>query len=170
MKFFCILLLAITTCSCEKQHDEKFYLGELHFSALRFGSFYNLEDSLKLKFIQAMDTLRLEKTDSAQRVLYEAYLNLKFNGMLYKPFVDLRLNDSTFLKLYLDSADYDRIKIYKWRNLLNEKKKVTLWGRTKKIGSYGFPLLYCTELIDIKISDGQTFPGKQGKLLIEDYN
>jgi len=81
----------------------------------------------------------------------------------------LRLNDSSYAKLYLDSSDYDRIKVHKWRDLLDNQKKVIIWGRTKEIGRLDSPLLYCTELVDVEVTDGQTFPERQGKFKINDY-
>jgi hypothetical protein len=166
---YVLILLLIVVFSCSKEHDRQLYIGELYFSPFRIGSFYNLDDSMKFRVEQTMDTSRLDKADSASRLTIELYRKFKTNGLLYKPFIDLRLNDSSFVKLYMDSLDYDRIKIYKRQDLVDKNKKIVIWGRTKELGRLDFPLLYCTELIDVELADGQTFPQKQGKFRVDDY-
>src|SRR5687768_11489741 len=146
---YVIILLVLTICSCTKERDDQLYIGELYFSAFRLGSYYNLDDSTRAKFEYSMDTTDLSKADSSQIKFIKLFRKFREEGLLYKPFVDLRLNDSSFVKLYLDSSDYNKIEIYKWRDLLDRQKKVLVWGRTKKLGKLDFPLLYCTELIDI---------------------
>jgi hypothetical protein len=116
-----------------------------------------------------MDTTDLSKADSSQLKFIKLYRKFKEEGLLYKPFVDLRRNDSSFVKLYLDSSDYSRIQIYKWRDLLDKQKRIVIWGQTKELGRLDFPLLYCTELVEIELKDGQTFPERQGKFRINDY-
>ncbi|GHN03200.1 hypothetical protein WSM22_46890 [Cytophagales bacterium WSM2-2] len=166
---YIFILLALTICSCTKEHDDHLYIGELYFNAFQLGSYYNLDDSTRIKFEYSMDTPDLSKADSSQLKFIALYKKIKGEGLLYKPFIDLRLNDSSYVKLYLDSADYDKIKVHKWRDLLDKQKKVIIWGRTKEIGRLDFPLLYCTELVDVEVKDGQTFPVRQGKFKINDY-
>jgi hypothetical protein len=161
--------LVLTICSCTKEHDDQLYIGELYFSAFQIGSYYNLEDSTRMKFEYSMDTLDLSKADSSQLKLIALYKKIKDEGLLYKPFIDLRLNDSSYVKLYLDSSDYNKIKVHKWRDLLDKQKKVIIWGRSKEISGLDVPLLYCTELVDVEVKDGQTFPVRQGKFKINDY-
>ena len=163
------ILLVLTTCSCIKERDDQLYIGELYFTSFRLGSYYNLDDSTRTNFEYSLDTTDLSKADSSQLKFIKIYRKFSEEGLLYKPFVDLKLNDSSFVKLYMDSSDYDRIKIYKWRDLLDRQKKVVIWGRTRELGRLDFPLLYCTELIDIEVKDGQTFPERQGKFKINDY-
>jgi len=166
---YVFILLILTICSCTKEHDDQLYIGDLYFNSFQLGSYYNLDDSMRTKFEYSMDTIDLNKADSSQLKFIELYKKIKDEGLLYKPFIDLRLNDSSYVKLYLDSSDYDKIKIYKWRDLLDKQKKVIIWGRTKEIGRLDFPLLYCTELVDVEVKDGQTFPKRQGKFRINDY-
>jgi hypothetical protein len=166
---YIILLLILIICSCTQERDDQLYIGELYFNAFQLGSYYNLDDSTRTKFEYSMDTTDLNTADSSQRAFIRLYRKFKEEGLLYKPFVDLRINDSSFVKLYLDSADYEKIKTHKWQDLLDRQKKVVIWGRTRELGRLDFPLLYCTELVDVEVKDGQTFPGRQGKFKINDY-
>jgi len=166
---YIVVLFVLTICSCTKEHDDHLYIGELYFNEFQLGSYYNLDDSTRTRFEYSMDTTDLSKADSSQLKFIRLYRKFREEGLLYKPFVDLRLNDSSFVKLYLDSSDYNKIKIHKWQDLLDRQKKVVIWGRTKELGRLDFPLLYCTDLVDVEVKDGQTFPERQGKFKINDY-
>lgn len=168
MRYLIILLLLTVSC-VQTKHERELYLGELYFAPLRMGSFYNVSDSVKMKFLHIMDTMNIERVDSTDRIFYELFQKIKAESLLYKPFVDLRQSDSTFVKLYLDSSDYNKIKKYKWKDLLESGNKVTLWGRSKYLGRYGGEFRYCTELIEVEVSNGQTYPEKAGKFRIDNY-
>lgn len=163
----CFLVLV----SCGKE-SEDLNIGELYFSSFRIGNLYGLPDSTIRNAELYLDTARIEEADSADAGAIRLFRRLRTEGFLYKPFVDLRVNDSTYVQLYLDSTDYERIKIYKRKNLLDSRKKVIVRGRTKPLGRVGSnEMLYCTEFIEAKLVDGETLPNDEGmKWDIEDYN
>jgi hypothetical protein len=71
--------------------------------------------------------------------------------------------------MFLDSADYDQFKKYKWRDLNENNKKVMVYARTKEIIKFEqVTVLYCTDLVDVKIVEGQTFP-RGNKFKVLDY-
>ena len=131
--------------------------------------FYNLPDSLIKRIQYTMDTVNTAKADSTDKKFFDVYNILKNENLLYKPFVDIKVKEDSMVKLYLDSADYDRIRIFKWRELLNEEKKVVIKARTKYIDNFPVTLLYCKELMDVSLIDGKTYP-QRSKFRIEDYN
>lgn len=128
-----------------------------------------MEDSIKVRFENIIDTLELEHADSGLVKLIQAYESLKNEGLLYKPFVDLKTGDNSFVKLYMDSADYDRLKIHRREKLREEGKKVIVKARVREITDIGYPLFYCEDLVGIVLVDGETLLGRS-KLRIEDYN
>jgi hypothetical protein len=79
------------------------------------------------------------------------------------------VKEDSMVKLYLDSVDYDRIKLFKWHELLEEDKKVVVKAKTEYIGDFPVTLLYCKELVNVTLTDGKTWPQKN-KLKIDDYN
>ncbi|MEJ1240501.1 hypothetical protein WBG78_20325 [Chryseolinea sp. T2] len=166
-----ILLLILFFASCSKESDD-LTIGELYFSSLRIGNLYGAADSTIRNAELYLDTARLETADSSDSEAIRLFRRFRDEGFMYKPFVDLRRSDSTYVKLYLDSADYDKIKVYKWKYLLDNKKKVIIRGRTKSLGKLaGDELYYCTEFIEAKLVDGATFPKSEGKIWqVEDYN
>ncbi|MGC3947599.1 MAG: hypothetical protein QM762_24355 [Chryseolinea sp.] len=162
--FLCVVILA----SCGKDQPD-LTIGELYFSDWRIGNLYGAADSTIRSAELYLDTARIEKADSSDAEAIRLYRRFREEGFLYKPFVDLRINDSTFVQLYLDSADYDRIKIYKYQELVDSKKKVIVRGRTKPIGKVGNnEMLYCTEFVEARLVDGETYPSHP-KWKVEDY-
>lgn len=166
-----IILILFVLCACSKDHDEDLYLGDLSFDIFRMGSFYNLPDSLIRRIESGMDTTDLDNANGDEITFLDIFNKLKQQNLLYKPFVDLRPKDeNSLITLYLDSADYDQIKRYKRKDLHANKKKVAVWGKTKKIGHLGqVTFLYCTDLVKVELVDGNTFPLGNDKFKIEDY-
>jgi hypothetical protein len=164
-----ILISFFILFSCKTEKEEQLIKGDLFFSAFRIGSYYNLDDSMRLVIENVVDTTDLATADSARRQLITAYNKLKEEGLLYKPFVDLKMDDTTFVKLYLDSVDYDQIKKFKRTQLREEGKKVVVKARTRKIIDIDVSLLYCTDLVAVELVDGETLP-ERSKFKIEDYN
>jgi hypothetical protein len=153
--------------SCTNHETASVLKGDLYFNWIRLGSFYNIPDSGIMKFETMMDTLRVDKLGEDDKLFVETYKKLIKGNLIYKPFVDLMIKKDSVVKLYLDSADYDRIKTYKWQRLHDEKKKVIIEATVKEI-SKGF--FYCTSLKSVELTDGETFPRNQRKLKIDDYN
>lgn len=140
--------------------------GDLYFGFFRLGSYYNISDSVKTNFETYLDTLDVEKADKETIRLINAYKKIKEENLIYKPFVDILVSSDSIVKLYLDSADYDRIKIYKRRQLQTDNKKVRIKANVRQFYNGYF---YCKELVSVDIVDGETLQ-QQKKLKIEDYN
>ena len=166
---YIVLTLSVIFIACTPKDDKDLLIGDLYFSDLRFGNFYNLPDSSRNYIEHYFDTINIAKADSADKRYHDLFHVLKNKGLLYKPFVDIKVKEDSMVKLYLDSVDYDRIKIFKWRELLNDQKKVVIKAKTEYIDRFPFPLLYCQELVDVSLTDGKTLP-QRSKFRIEDYN
>jgi hypothetical protein len=93
------------------------------------------------------------------------YETLKKENLLFKPYVELRLDNDSIIKLYLDQLDYDKIKIYKRQELQDSNKKITIKVESKNLGNGMF---LCEKLISVGKVDGQTRQ-VQKKFKIEDY-
>ena len=113
-----------------------------------------------------MDTLDLEKADKETIQLIDTYKKIKEEKLIYKPFVDILVSSDSIVKLYLDSADYDQIKIYKRRQLQTDNKKIRIKANVRQFDKGYF---YCKELLSVDMVDGETLQ-RQKKLKIEDYN
>ncbi len=158
------LLTAIFVFACGQ--DNKTIQGDLYFSFLRFGSFYNQPDSIINKFKIYADTVNNNKLNTFDKQVLTMYKTLKKENLLFNPFIELRLDNDSIIKLYLDKSDYDKIKIYKRQELQDQNKKI----RINLVGNYlGNGMLLCKKLISVDKVDGQTLQ-IQKKFKIDDYN
>jgi hypothetical protein len=161
-----LLTLVLTTIACrQNKKDTSIVEGDLFFRPLRYGSFYNQPDSLIKKFVTYADTAKLDSLNLFEKEILETYHILKNENRLFSPFVELKINDSSFVKLYLDSVVYDKIKIYKRQELQASNKKIRIKAETQKLSSQ---VLICTKLISIDKLDGVTLQ-QEKKFKIDDY-
>jgi hypothetical protein len=160
-----IIVLIFATCS-QKNDQTVLLTGNLYFGFMRFGSYYNLSDSTINLYDRYIDTLKGTSQDKSTDKLLSLVKIVKANNLTFKPFVDILVQKDSVVKLYLDSVDYDQIKIYKKRRLVDENKVVSIVAQSKNLG-HG--LYNCVKLKSVILSDGETLP-RPGKFKIEDYN
>ncbi len=159
-------IIVILILGCDRQQKMDILTGDLYFGFLRIGSYYNKPDSVVKQSQLYFDSLAIEKTDPQTKTLIRLYTILKERQLLYKPFIELRIHDDSVVTLYLDTLDYNRIKIYKRQRLQNENKVVRIEALATMIDS-GF--FYCNKLKRIELVQGTTLQ-RQKKFKIEDYN
>ncbi len=157
-----ILLLG----ACINEDKSNLLTGDLYFGLIRIGSYYNLADSTIIKFENSIDTINFETADEDDKEFLKIYRSLKDQRLLYKPYVDLLIKKDSTVKLYLDSTDYDQIKIYKRQKLQNDNKKIRIEAKKREIRK-GF--YYCIDLKKVELINGETLR-RQGVIKIEDYN
>jgi hypothetical protein len=154
------------TMACrQNQKDINIVEGDLFFRPFRYGSFYNQPDGLIKAFVAYADTAKIDSLSAADKQLLETYFLLKKKNRLFSPFVELRINDSSIIKLYLDSVDYGRIKTFKRKELQAENKKIRIKAQSIEIGN---GLSICTKLISVDKLDGITMQ-REKKFKIDDY-
>lgn len=156
----------ILVASCGTTNNDNLVTGDLYFSFFRIGTYYNLPDSTIRKMEADLSAVNLDSADNALVELVKDYQKLKDEGLIYKPVVDIMVNDELTIKLLLDSVDYDKIKIYKHKDLVDTGKKVRVKAKTRKTG---LNFYYCTDLLEVTLVNGQTLPN-DNKLKIQDYN
>ncbi|MEO6452776.1 MAG: hypothetical protein ABIN97_01825 [Ginsengibacter sp.] len=154
----------ISACNSGKS-DHKLIEGDLYFSWFRFGSFYNQPDSIINRVTIYADTVNINTLDSSEKKYLTLYETLRKENLLYKPYIDMKLDNDSFFKIYFENADYNKIKIYRRQELLNTKKKIRIKMQIRDLGN---SMALCTKLISIRKIDGQTFPINK-KLKAEDY-
>ena len=140
--------------------------GDLYFGFFRFGSFYNQPDSIVKKFKIYADTVNREIVSATDKKVLAMYETLKKENLLYNPYIELRLDNDSIIKLYLDQSDYDKIKINKRQKLQDNNKKIRIKVEGKNLGN---GMLRCEKLISIEKIDGHTFQ-VQKKFKIDDYH
>lgn len=159
-----VILFAGLNCNSTQQKNRQLE-GDLYFDWLRFGNFYNLPDSLINKFKHFADTVDRKALDSVDLNLLKMYEVLQKEDLLYQPFISLKLDNDSIIKIYFTNTDYNKFKMYKRSDLLDTKKKVRIKMNVRDLG---FGMALSTKLITINKVDGQTYQINP-KLKIEDY-
>ena len=157
------MLSSFLVFGCTK--DYQTIEGDLYFSPLRFGSFYNQPDSLVCKFISYVDSVDQLNADEDVRKILTMYKVLKSENLQYNPFADIRLDNDSVIRLYLEKSEYDRIRIHRRKELQMSKKKIRLKVQGKDLGN---GMVICKNLISIYKIDGVTLQ-VQKKYKIDDY-
>ena len=145
--------------------EKKEIKGDLYFGFFRLASYYNQPDSLVDNFRMYFDTLDINKASKGDKEFIKLFKIVSSNGLINKPYIDLRLENDSIVKLYLDSVDYDKIKVHKRIKLQTEEKKIVI---SAKVIDYSNGLFYCDSLLNIEKVDGQTLQIEK-KFKIEDY-
>lgn len=161
-----ILSLIFIAFGCQTNHEEKLNVeGDLYYTWLKLGSFYQQPDSLYQNYTELKDSLGIEelrKQDSTGTSHIEL---LEKHGLVKSPFIYLKTDfDSTFL-VYMTPEDYNPITKYTYQNLIDNKQKVRLKLITERLTD---KLQICRKVVSIEKIDGETFQ-KQKKFKIEEY-
>lgn len=158
------VIILFTSCKSHKQNN-KLIEGDLYYSWLRIGSFYNQPDSIIEKVKVYADTVNRKLLDSNDLRFLKMYEMLKVQNLLYSPYIELKLDDDSILKIYFTNNDYEKIKIYRRQELIDTKKKIRIKAEVKDLGT-GMAL--SKDLISINKVDGETLQINK-KFKIEDY-
>lgn len=165
-KYISIILSFIFILSCNSlSSDNKLIEGDLYFDWFRIGSFYNQPDSIIQNAKIYFDTVNQYKLDPDSKKFFFMYESLKKEDLLYSPFIDMKLDNDSIMKIYFKNADYEKIKIYSRKELQDTKKKVRIKMEVHELGN---KMAFCTKLIAVNKVDGQTFIISR-KFKIEDY-
>jgi hypothetical protein len=160
-----LFALLIVFISSSRQNNEVIE-GDLYFSFFRFGSFYNQPDSIVNRLQTYADTVNRTNITDLDAKLLTMYETLKQQDLLFSPFVELYVDNDSIIKLYLAKSDYDKIKIYKRKNLQDHNKKIRIKAQVKNLGN---DMFVCEKLISVEKVQGRTFQ-VQEKFKIEDYH
>ena len=158
------VIILFTSCKSHQQNN-KLIEGDLYYSWFRIGSFYNQPDSIIEKVKVYADTVNRKLLDSNDLRFLKMYETLKAQNLLYNPYIELKLDNDSIIKVYFTINDYEKIKIYRRQELIDTKKKIRIKAEVKDLGK-GMAL--STNLISINKVDGETLQINK-KFKIEDY-
>lgn len=152
--------------ACNSPSKDNRLTGDLYFGLFRIGSYYNQPDSLIAGFERYIDTINYETADKDQRKFVRQFRRLKEEGLMYNPFVQIKDASDSILTVYLEKPDYDRIKIYKRKDLQSEGKRIDIEAEVIRVDEGMF---YCSKLLKVEKLDGETSI-KSNKWRVDDYN
>lgn len=145
---------------CNGTIGQQKFKGDLYFKLISIGSFYKA-DSVKVKmFEKTLDSLM--KIDQKQLSkdnleLVKVYGGLKKNGLIDKPFFNLRVDSTTIYIVYTNETEFKKVSEYNHNDLLKENKKVKieLTGEIINLGTLN--VLNCSTIDKVEKVDGKTY-------------
>lgn len=151
---------------CQNKSEDKPNLeGDLYYTWLKLGSFYQQPDSLYNGYIELRERLGIEelrKQDSTGTSHIEL---LEKHDLVNSPFIYLKTDsDSTFI-VYMNPEDYQPITNFTHQKLIDTKKKIRLKLVTQRLNE---KMWICKKVISMEKIDGETLQ-KQKKFKIEEY-
>ena len=160
-----LIIISIFLFPCNSQKQTSVLTGDLYFGFFRFASYYNQSDSLIDRFRLYFDTLDYDNASIDDRHFIDLYRIVENNGLIKKPYIDILVQTDSIVKLYLDIDDYNRIKVYKRKDLQDNNKKIVI---SANVLDYSGGIYYCDSLISIDKVSGQTLQIEK-KFRIDDY-
>lgn len=139
--------------------------GDLYYTWLRLGSFYDQPDSLYQNYLDLRDSLGIEvmrKQDSIGTSLFEL---LEKNGLVKSPFIYLKTDSDSILIVYMTPDEYEPITKYTYQDLIDSKQKIRIKLIAERLTDN---LQLCKQVISIEKIKGVTLQ-KQKKFNVEEY-
>jgi hypothetical protein len=158
--------LILIAFGCQTKPEVKPNLeGDLYYTWLKLGSFYQQPDSLYQNYSQLRDSLGIEELRNQDSTGTFHIELLEKHDLVKNPFIYLKADsDSTFI-VYMTQEEYEPITEYTYQDLIDNKQKIRLKLITEQLTD---KLQICKKVISIEKIDGETLQ-KQKKFKIEEY-
>jgi hypothetical protein len=143
-----------------KRGEKTVVKGDLAFEKISFSSFYGASDSQYLDLSKQMDQALAspDSLDEHELYLWRYFDKLRGYGLLRKPYLILRKEDSSQLAIHLSEDEYEKVKNLQHRDLVEDSSKVTL---TLEVEALDSMIYYSDKILELKVVDGQTFPDRK---------
>lgn len=139
--------------------------GDLYFGLWRYGSLYKQPENLCQLMEKLSHSNRRDTMDATTMDMLRIYDVLEKEKLLYAPYVQLKLDNDSIVRIYFKMKDYKRINKFKLDDLLKTKEKVRIELKGRSLDE---DLIYCKKLISVNREKGQTLQIPR-KFAIEDY-
>lgn len=121
-----LLILLCLLIACEEDNTEKIK-ADLTFRSVTFSSLYGATDEKYESLVREIDsTLENSNEDTQSLELYNHFKTLQKLSLLRAPYIFLNIEKDSVITLYLDEAEYEKVKEIKHIDLLKEGKKIVL--------------------------------------------
>jgi hypothetical protein len=165
-KLIFILSSILILFGCQNKPNENPNLeGDLYYTWLKLGSFYEQPDSLYLNYIELRDSLGVEELRKQDATGTSQIELLEEHDLVNSPFIYLKSDFDSIFIIYMTPEDYQRITKYSYQNLIDNKEKIRLKLITERLSD---KLKICKKVISMEKTEGETLQ-KQKKIKIEEY-
>jgi len=161
-----IVGLILIVFGCQTKPKEKPNLeGDLYYTWLKLGSFYQQPDSLYQIYSQLRDSLGIEELRNQDSTGTFHIELLEKHDLIKSPFIYLKTDSDSIFIVYMTQEEYEPITEYTYQDLIDNKQKIRLKLITEQLTD---KLQICKKVISIEKIDGETLQ-KQKKFKIEEY-
>ncbi len=148
---------------CGSTLQKKKFKGDLYFKLITIGSYCNADSTDIKKFDNTLDSLmKVDKSllSKDDLELVDIYGGLKKNGLIDKPFFNIRIDSMSGYIVYTSPSEFMKVKDFNHDDLIKENKKVRLelTGEVVNLGTIN--VLYCTSIDKLEKVDGKTYWSK----------
>ena len=161
-----IFILCFTFCCCQhKLHEKSELEGDLYYTFLKSGSFYNQPDSVYLGYVELRDSLGIDELKKQNVKIFSRIELLEKQGLLKSPYIYLKTDSDSIFVVYMTPEVYEPITRFTYQQLRNNNQKVRLKLITVQLSDN---LRICDKIVSIQKVTGETLQ-IQKKFKIEEY-
>ena len=165
MKFLFVLIGCIGLlfgCQSKSTNESPNLEGDLYYTWLKFGSFYNIPDSIFTIYKQLKDSVGVGQLDNLG---YTGFAVLEAHDLLKSPFIYIKSDSDSLFIIYMRPDDYKPFTKFSRAQLLESNKKVRVGLVTERLNE---KQMICKSVTSIELVPGETLE-EQRKFKVEDY-
>lgn len=131
--------------------------GDLTFEKISFLSFYDAPDSLYQTYFDNVKKALMsnEPLPDHELELYHYFGQLYELGLIKNPYILLRVDQDSTITIYLSEHQYDKVKNFKHKDLIENNKRVILSLDVQVLDK---SIYYSDSIYTIESVMGQTYP------------
>jgi hypothetical protein len=148
------ILLLISGCQTA---TKKIIEGDLYFKLIDPQRFFDAPDSTLTKIEISIRTANKDRMNMQDREIYDVLQFMSDKRLLRKPFIRLRKDNGEVFMVFLDSADYAKVKDYKHNDLVRDNKRIRVKVEVNKIKHDSLTVYEAVKLISLDKLDGKTY-------------
>ena len=131
--------------------------GDLYFKLIDFQRFFDAPDSVLITIETSVRTVNKDTLTEKDKKIYELIKFMIDNNLLRKPFVRLRKDNGEVNMVFIDSADYERLKHYNHNDLVRENARIRVKAEVSEIRYDSLTAYEALKVISIDKMDGKTY-------------
>jgi hypothetical protein len=148
--------LILSSSTVEKRKFE----GDLYFKLISIGSYYNADSFSVKRFDRTLDSLLKvdkQKLSKDNLELVKVYGGLKQHGLIHKLSFNIKIDSITNYIVYVNEAEFNKVKDFKQDDLIKENKKVRveLTGEIVNLGTLN--VIACSTIDKVEKVEGKTY-------------
>ena len=131
--------------------------GDLYFKLIDFTRFFDGTDSTLTKIETSVRTMNKDTLSEQDKIFYDVVQFMIDKKLFRKPYIRLRQNNGKIIMVFLDAADFEKMRDYNQDDLIRDNKKIRIKAEVSEL-RYDSVIVYETlKLISVDKIDGKTY-------------